>query len=262
MIDIKQVRSWLISWFLAALIYDERKIIEYVTAVLHMKCHFHGADDGSEFFGVVIDDDNGIVYLPYRGTDGYTPEGNIRSWVTDLRILPGRDGVANGFQDCGNAAFDRFKNYLYHVDEVVIEGHSKGGGVAPYEACLCVENLSHLQHVNVNVFAAPPTGDMTFYNRFAAHQETGKLSCTRYVLPGDPITSSVLRGPVPPLNGVDVGDLTILPKLIRYKIGPAGTVNHSCTLYNAAIAIMLGNDPKATFEEFQFVGLIHKLLVN
>jgi hypothetical protein len=262
MFDVTKIRQWLISWFLAALIYDEKKITEYVTSILRLKCHFYGTDDGSEFFGAVVDDDNGVVYLPYRGTDGYTPEGNLKSWANDLNILAGSDGVADGFQECGNMAFDRFKHYLYHVDDVVLQGHSKGGGVVPYEACLCAENISTLNNVRFDVFANPPTGNMTFYNRVAAHEASGRLSGTRTVLPGDPLASSVLRGTVPPLDGVDVGRLIELPRLIRYKIGPAGAVNHSCTLYNAAIAIKLSNDPTTTFDEFRLVGMIHKLLVN
>lgn len=261
-IDVANVKPWLISWFLASLIYDEKRIAEYCTGVLRMKCHFHGTPDGAEFFGVVIDENTGTLYFPYRGTDGYDSKGNAVSWLHNFNILTGDDGVEDGFQLCGNMAFDMFKHYLYHMDRAIVQGHSKGGGVAPYLTCLCRENMPNLDTVHFDAFANPPTGNEIFGYRFAAHEHAGGTSGKRYWLHGDPITSPLLRGPAPPLNGVDVGELEMLPKLIRYKLGPAGAVNHSCTLYNAAIALKLCDDPTATQDDFMTVAFIHNHLLN
>jgi hypothetical protein len=261
-IDVSKVKSWLISWFLSALIYDENKIADYVTGILRMKCHFFGNGDGSEFYGIVLDEKNGRAYLPYRGTDGYTPAGNLHSWAHNFNLITGRDGVENGFQKCGDKAFETCKHYLYNVDDIALQGHSKGAGVIPYEACLCIENIANLKCVHVDAFANPPTGTQTFADRFNRHVGAGKLTGTRRVLPGDPIATELFRLGVPPLNGVDVGLLEELPKLIRYSIGPAGAVNHSCRLYNAAIGIAISSDPTATLEDHHIVGIINDLIVN
>jgi hypothetical protein len=261
-IDVSKVQEWILSWFLSALVYDEARIAEYVTGILRMKCHFFANSDGSEFFGIVIDEKTGRAWIVYRGTDGYTKLGNLHSWVTNFRIRAGDDGVADGFQDCGDEAFDKVKNYLYHVDVVINTGHSRGSGVSPYEACLCVENMPHLTRVHVDAFANPPTGNQIFADRFNGHVGAGKLTGVRRVLPGDPIATELLRLDIPPVNGVDVGLLTELPKLIQYSIGPAGAVNHSCRMYNASIGVELSNDPGATIEDHRMIGIINDLIVN
>ena len=260
-IDISQVKPWLISWFLASLIYDEKNITEYVTNILRMKCKFKGTDNGSEFYGVVIDEERGHAYLPYRGTDGYDSRGNFRSWANNFDIKTSGDGVEDGFQRCGDAHFNEFKHYLYGVETASLEGHSKGAGVVPYEACLCVENIRNLT-VTVDAFANPPTGNELFARRFNSHMEAGLISGHRWMHPGDPIASKLFRCGIPPLNGVDVLPLVELPQLIRYKLGPAGVVNHSCFLYNASISVMMNMDPSATGWDHTLLGIIHERLVN
>lgn len=261
-LDIGKIKPWLLSWLLAALIYDENRIADYVTGLLGLKCHFEGSDGGAEFFGIVIDERRGHAYLPYRGTDGYDPRGNLVSWAHNFDIKTSGDGVEDGFQKCGDIAFNRFKHYLYNVDTASLQGHSKGGGVVPYEACLCAENLPNLKSIVVHPFANPPTGNALFERRFNGHVAAGKISGDRRILPGDPIASKLFRLRVPPLNGVDVLDLIELPKIVRYKMGPANVLNHSCCMYNASIAVQVDKDATATWWDHSLPGIIHDRLVN
>jgi hypothetical protein len=195
-----------IPWAFASLSYNEQQFSDYVQWVIPgSKFVIETFDRGAISFSLVMDKKNGRAWIVNRGTDGFDALGNIRSWLIDASIATSGDGVHNGFQMVGDKAFDFFKNDLENFDHIILCGHSQGAGVAPYEAVLCVENLT-LKSVIFFVYAAPPTGNQLFADRVNRCIDSGKLTGYRYVNPHDPIASEKLRNQNSSiLNGVDVG---------------------------------------------------------
>lgn len=249
----------IISWLLSALSYDEQNIGDYITALLPgFKYHFKSHDRGSHFYGVVTDDSEGRAWQVNRGTDGYDKFGNAKSWINDLKICTGDDGVHDGFQMLGDTVFDNFKKILENYDYLYITGHSQGAGVSPYVACLCAENLT-IKHCQFDTFAVPPTGTPVFKKRVDDHLSSGKMSGCRYNTFADPITSFWIRKL---FNGADVGEEFILPKIIRYQLGPANAINHSCAIYNASMITHFAMIGDHHYEDYKMFGEIARRIVN
>lgn len=255
--------STTLSWIFSALSYDENKICEYILKYFpKFKCHFKAFNDGSVFCGVVIDEKNGRLWSVKRGTDGFNKGGEIKSWIRDLNLITGSDGVHNGFQSIGNMGFDYFKNYFYNVDEIFVCGHSQGAGVAPYESCLVVENIPNIRHCHFDIWAAPPTGDERFFNRIKSHNINGILSGDRYISKKDPINTKLFRLDwIPLLDGVDVGEECYLPEIIGYNLGPGNYVNHSPKVYNAQMILFYLNIKYTHFEDYEILGKIHEKII-
>lgn len=252
-----------VSWILAGLSYDEDHIIDYVPKLLGEGYHsdFQGTGDGSHFYGIVTRKKTGEAWLVNRGTDGYDKLGNLKSWLYDTNIFAGDDGVHNGFQALGNRAFDDLKHYLWDCDKVYCTGHSQGAGVSPYQACLCVENITTLKHVHFDIFGAPPAGNDIFSKRVQNHIDNGMLSGNRFVNDDDPISSPILRQKDSILlNGVDVGSEIKLPKGVPYKL--AKPVNHSCRIYNLLLMMHYAGIGYHHFDDYELLANAHKLLVN
>jgi pimeloyl-ACP methyl ester carboxylesterase len=86
-----------------------------------------------------------------------------------------------------------FKNYIYNYDTVVACGHSQGAGVSQYALCLLAENFPNLKRIHGDIFASPPTFNITGKKRFLAHSKKGAITLDRYLVDGDPIDSEALR---------------------------------------------------------------------
>lgn len=260
--DFTQCLPATISWVLSALSYDEEKVQMYVGELFpSFTTRFWAHDRGAQFHGIVMDDRTGRVFRVHRGTDGFDNLGNIRSWLTDLRIFAGSDGVHNGFQHYGDRAFNDAKRYLENYDTIYVGGHSQGSGVGQYECCLCVENLT-LKHVHADLFAVPPAFEAIGAARFNRHVGSGKLSCNRFVNRNDPIASPVLRGDRF-FKGVDVGEKQSLPDITKFRLGPVEVLNHSCAQYNAAYALWLAGALKYKhLQDYLLLGKIAKWIIN
>lgn len=252
------------SWALAALSYDEDKVADHIRELFPEMClHFKSTKNGCHFYGVAMDDRSGTIYIVNRGTDGYTPAGNFRSWMRNLRLLTGEDGVHNGFQEAGNRVIDDFKMYLYKYETCVVCGHSQGAGVAQYELCLLAEYFPNLKTIHGDIFAAPPAFDNVGKARFDAHVADGRLSLDRYVTKGDPIDSNILRNPRSfLLGGCDVGREIELPTIIGYDLKIANVVKHSTRVYNAGLMQMCAADWSYKDADLRMLGMIGERIVN
>lgn len=252
-----------ISWALSALAYDENRMVDHVQKLFpSFKTHCWSHDNGSHFHGVTIDPRIRIWHW-HRGTDGYDTLGKLESWFNNFCVGTGKDGTHNGMDRLAHHAFDDAKYYLEKYDYIYECGHSQGGGVAPLDACLCVENLTP-KHVHADLFSAPPCVTPTGAKRINMYIHNGMLSCNRYVMPGDPIASQALRMQrLPLLNGEDVGEEVILPDLFVQRIGPGELLNHSCRVQNAAYMMLI---TKYSFEppakDLKLLSKIHDWIVN
>ena len=255
-----------ISWVLSALSYDEVNIVEYATTLFGkgFNADFQGTKNGSHFYGIVIDKKEGRAWIVNRGTDGYNKRGNLRSWVRyNANIFTGSDGVHNGFQRLGDRSFDNIKHYLWDINTVFCVGHSQGSAVAPYQACLCVENITSIKHVHFDLFANPPTGNKMFKRRVVKHFKGGKMSGDRYVNKDDIISSPLLRKKNSILlNGVDVGNEIKLPIFMRHKTLSTPFINHSCTTYNFLMFMLYAKMGYHHTEDYELLVKVHDLIVN
>jgi hypothetical protein len=82
-------------------------------------------------------------------------------------------------------------------------------------------------------------------------------------MPGDPIATKIFRNPDSwILDGVDVGTEHILPKLIKYNLGPGNAVNHSCKIYASGMAIAMTIKGGYPTEDYELIGTIFKKSIN
>lgn len=252
------------SWALSALSYDEKGITKRIKTLFpHLKPRFKHDHNGSHFYGAVADDINGVLYIVNRGTDGFNHLGRFKSWARNLRLLTSGDGVHNGFQDAGNRVVDDFKNGIYNYETVVACGHSQGAGITQYILCILAENFSNLRCIHGDVFASPPTFNITSKKRFLAHSKKGAITLDRYLVDGDPIDSEILRNQKGAfLKGVDVGNEIILPTIVMYDLGLANVIKHSCRIYNAGLLQMCAADDRFTHDELKILAAVGDTLVN
>lgn len=240
-LDFRQCSLDTKSWALASLIYREDDMPQIVRSLFPTwTSRFWTTRNGSHFFGLVLDTDDGVAYQVNRGTGGYNFIGKIASWMYDARIFKNPGGIHKGFASLGDDVFDTTKEYLHEFPIVVHTGTSQGAGVSNYVACLSCENLRPNTWVRSIVFASPPTGDKRFAERVNRHIFSGNLECRIYINPQDPIASRKLRDQTSIFrDGVDAGDIIVLPDINRFDWGPLSLNNHSCSQYNAAYALHL-----------------------
>ncbi|MCK9428854.1 MAG: hypothetical protein M0R17_02435 [Candidatus Omnitrophica bacterium] len=252
------------SSFFSFLSYDEKNVQDKIHKTFKdHKTHFIKNEDGSHFFGLIIDNINKIAYLVNRGTDGDNNLGNLHSWLYDANLFTGSDGMHNGFQKLANKVFDQFKDILVNYKTIVCCGHSQGSGVAQILAKLCCENLSKDKKIKLIVFAAPPSGNYTFKEIVQKFIDNGQLEVERYIMPGDPIASKKLRNKKSILlNGEDVGPDSWLPDIIQTKLGPFEAINHSCKVYVVGLILELLKSDIETLEDLNFLGCLFRNCVN
>lgn len=279
-LDFRQCSLDTKAWALASLIYREDDMLQIVRTLFPTwTVRLWTTRNGAHFFGLVLDTDNGIAYQVNRGTGGYNFIGKIASWMYDARIFKNPGGVHKGFAKLGDDVFDTTKEYLREFPIIVHTGTSQGAGVSNYVACLSCENLKPKKWVRSIVFASPPTGDKKFATRVYGHISSGKLECRIYVNPQDPIASKKLRDQASIfLDGVDAGDIIVLPDINRHDWGPLSLNNHSCSQYNAAYALWLAgynikeDEPERCIyrrpqyrvkqQDYALVALLAELLIN
>lgn len=250
--------------------YDETHAIDKILSLWNgdMQPHFVKNADGSHFFGLAVHVPTKIAYVVSRGTDGDDRKGELRSWLNNANVFTGADGMHNGFQVLANTVFNKFKEQLPDYKNIVCCGHSQGAGVSQIVAKLCMENLSKEKQIDFAVFATPPAGKKEFADCMQRHFATGRLTGTRYTLPGDPIASKALRNKKSWIcNGVDTGTEVLLPDLISYDIGVAELVNHSCRMYTTALLMQCAKEAAAAKEvkpigEMAFLGNVFKMCIN
>jgi hypothetical protein len=248
------------AWAFAALAYDENKFVDHVFDLFGLRAHVMHDKTFSYFAGVIPDEKENTLYIFNRGTDGANWIGNFESWARNFRVLTGGDGVHNGFQDLGNKVIDKFKEYIYRYDNIVISGQSQGAGVTPYEACLITENFRNVDHVHGFSFAAPPTGNKLFAQRCQGHIKNGAMTLKRYNNHGDPIDSEFLRGGF--LDAVDVGEEITLPRIIRFESTMSlRLIQHSNAVTNAALMQLYAMSGMAN-DELVMLGRIGERVVN
>lgn len=232
----------ILSWALAALSYDEKNMPDHI-AHFFPGCRFHlkYTENGSHFYGIVIDNNTGLARVFNRGTDAFNFVGKLQAWWTNLNHSTSGDGVYDGFQKTGDTVFNEFKKYLYDVDHAVFSGHSQGG-LCSYVSCLAVENIN-LKTVHFDPFATPPIGDEMYAKRVQDHIDNKSItkknpdcyfSGNNFVNSGDIIATKFLREPMWPFKaGVDVGTKIDLGKGIRQDVGKIDDlINHSPAVYN------------------------------
>lgn len=230
----------IVAWVLSALAYtDRKKMHETITHFFPtFRTDFKATKNGSLVYGLVIDDKNGKCYLVKRGTGGDNFIGKLASWYNNFMMSTSGNGTHDGFEKEGNQIVDELKHYFGHFDEVNSMGHSKGSGITIYDGPVILENFPHIKHVQADAFATPPVFDEIGKVRVDKHIASGRLFLTRWNLPGDPITSKLLRSKALG-GGVDVGRSEVLQNLIRYDMLFWDVVKHSAMLYNAALLILL-----------------------
>lgn len=268
-----------ISWVLSAISYDEARISQIVSELFRgFKSRFWSHKRLSHFYGVVYDEKTGRIWDVNRGTDGDGPIGNLWSWLYDIDVFKGREGVNKGFKRLGDTSFNNVKQYLKHFQTIIHTGHSQGAGVAPYKACLSIENLWLYERVYFLTFAPPPTGNGVFAKRVNEYIAEGILSGTLFINPGDPIASKNLRDEdAVLLNGVDVGNLAILPDINLHDRGPLALLNHSCGQYHASYGLFIEEDAgkhsnngrllfsptyHVPFEDKKLLAVVSRLIIN
>jgi hypothetical protein len=279
-VDYTKCSNETISWALASLSYRERDVLPLIMAIFKgFKGRFWSYNTGSQFHGLIYDSTQGRIWQINRGTDGDGRIGKIKSWLYDLNIFTGKDGVHNGFQKLGDRAFNETKEYLIDFDTIIHTGHSQGAGVAPYVACLSAENLKGYESIFFHTFAPPPTGTSIFAARMNEHIENGNIEGTLFINPDDPIASKNLRDADSLLlDGVDVGNLAILPDVNLYdRRLTRKLLNHSCAQYNASYSLWLAKTVGATsldgrrlfgprfvipYEDYKLVTLLSDLIIN
>lgn len=280
--DFRQCSLDTKAWALASLIYREEDMMQLVRAIFPTwTSRFWTTRNGSHFFGVVLDTEAGVAYQVNRGTGGFNLIGKIASWMYDARIFKCKGGIHRGFAALGDDVFDTTKEILCEFPIIIHTGTSQGAGVSNYVACLSCENLRPGTWVRSIVFASPPTGDHRFASRVNRHICGGNLECRIYINPQDPIASKKLRDEHSLfLNGVDAGDIMVLPDINKFDWGPLSLNNHSCSQYNAAYALWLSGSSRtqedepergiyrghphfvARDEDHKLVALLSGLLVN
>lgn len=262
--DFSKCLTTTISWVLAILSYDEDHAVDNVRQLFpSFKVHFWISKRGSHAHGVALDDDEGRAWHFHRGTDGFSTLGKAISWFNNACMVAGRDGTHNGFDRLAHRAFDDCKLYLENYDYLYESGHSQGAGVAPLDACLCVENLT-LKHVQCDLFATPPCVKKAGKRRIDNHINNGIVSGNRYVMPGDPISSNKLRNENSILlNGEDVFEEVLLPDLLIHEVGFLEVINHSGRFYNAGYMQHLINWTNALPEpDLKLLAKINDWIVN
>lgn len=259
-INIEKIDSTIISWLLSSLSYDEHNFKDYVELLLPgFKCHRFLNDHGDHFYGVVTDDKNGRAWQFNRGTDAFDPFGHIKAWIINLRVNDRNgDGIFDGIEEYGEETFDATKDILEDYDIIHVTGHSQGANKSQYVAVLCVENLT-VKHVHFDQFAAFPTGTQIFADRVNSHIKKGKLSGIRYSTFGEPLSNYELRSRV---NGIFAGEEIVFQPIIRYSLGPVNVLNHSCTIYNAALMIHYALMKDHHYEVYEMFGEIARRIVN
>lgn len=259
-ISVEKIDTTIISWLLSALSYDERNLKDYVKCLLPgFECYQFVSKHGDSFYGVVTDKKNGRAWQFNRGTDAFDPWGKLMAWMVNIRVNDRNgDGIFDGIEEHGEEVFDNTKRILEDYDVLYVEGHSRGGNESPYIACLCVENLT-VRHVHFDSFASFPTGTQIFADRVNRHITSGILSGTRYNTFGEPLSNQKLRDRV---GGVYAGEEIVLPPIIRYSLGPIDALNHSCTVYNAAMMVHYAMMRDHHYEVYETFGEIARRIVN
>lgn len=259
-INIDKIDSTIISWFLSALSYDEHHLGNYIECLFpDFKYYPFLNKHGDHFFGVVTDNKNGRAWQFNRGTDAFDPLGHLKAWIINLRVNDRNgDGIFDGIEEYGEKTFDETKKILEDYDVIYITGHSQGANKSQYVAVLCVENLT-VKHVHFDQFAAFPTGTKIFADRVNKHIDGGKLSGIRYSTFGEPLSNYDLREKV---KGVFAGEEVVFQPIIRYSLGPVNILNHSCTIYNAALMIHYALMKDHHYEVYEMFGEIARRIVN
>ncbi len=217
-----------ISIGLSALSYDEKNCQDNINNLFpDSRSHFWSFERGAQFFGIVYENEDAIFQVN-RGTDGYTWFSNIHSWFYNVNILTGPDGIHNGFEFLGNRVFNVTKEYLSRFKNIYFVGHSQGGSITPYLACLAVENLSWVKNIYFYGFETAPCFDKNGVSRVQNYINDGKVHGNLFATPGDPISSSILRNKKSILlDGVDAVPITMMPDVILYSLGLKEAINHS-----------------------------------
>lgn len=254
----------ILSWGLAALAYDIGNF-ESNVAFLFPEAEYHAftEDEGSNFYGIVLDKSNYIAWIFIRGTGGKTWLGEMKSWLENLDHKHSGDGVYDGFQEVGNRVFDRVKMYLPLFRSAIITGHSKGAGVAPYVARLCAQNIAGLKYIHFDLFASPPTGNQMFADSLYPYFQNGRMTGDRYVS-DDIIYTDLLRNENSEFfNGVDVGTKIRLPKILNHDVGIVDDLmRHSPAIINAQLMQLFANAKTRHLDDFYTLGEIGKRIVN
>jgi hypothetical protein len=254
----------ILSWGLASLAYDIGNFEQNI-AFLFPGEEFHAftEDDGMNFYGIVLDKSNHIAWIFIRGTGGKTWLGEMKSWLEDLNHWHGGDGVYDGFQDAGNRVFDRVKQYLPYFRSVIVTGHSKGAGVTPYVARLCAQNIVALQNIHFDLFAAPPTGIQMFADSLKPYFENGLMTGDRYVSDDIIYTDALRNKKCAFFNGVDVGTMIRLPKILKHDAGIIDDLmRHSPAVINAQLMQLFAAAKFNHVDDFHLLGEIGKRIIN
>jgi hypothetical protein len=103
----------------------------------------------------------------------------------------------------------------------------------------------HSSEVEFIAFSGPPPGDARYASLVDSALKSGGLKGKLYVMPQDPVSSRKLRRQNSVfLDGVDVGDVILLPDINLYDGSRiVGLINHSGRQWNASLALFLGIPP-------------------
>jgi len=251
------------SWGLAALSYDEDKIIDYARDLFGLKLHCKHDAHWSLFYGCAMDKKTGKLRIFNRGTDGIGFWGKVRSWARNCRILTGGDGIHNGFGDAADKIVESFRSQLLDAEEVEICGQSQGAGLTIVEAYKIAKNFP-VRHVHGDAFACPPVFDKKGAAKAQQYIDSGKVSIRRFNGRGDPIDSEVLRNEESIfLDGVDVGEEVTLYSVIRFDATPAlMLIQHSNAVTNASLMQMYTEVEHPNIDDITTLGKIGRRIIN
>ena len=207
-----------VSLALSVLSYDEKNCQNIINNLFPKSVNrFWSFENGAQFFGLVYENTD-TVFQVNRGTDGYTWFSNLHSWFYNTNILTGPNGIHNGFEFLGNRVFDTIKEYLPRFKNIYFTGHSQGGSITPYLACLAVENLNNLDNIYFIGFETAPCFNQQGVSRIKNHINKGKVHGTLFTTPGDPINI---------VGGVDAVPVIKMPDIILHNLGLVEAINHS-----------------------------------
>lgn len=240
-------RETIKSWGLAALSYEELKLIDYARRLFDIKMYCKMDDEHCSLFaGCGLDESTGILRIVNRGTDGLDSLGNKKSWFRNARIVAGKDGIHNGFGDAADRVVSWFVHQLRDADGIILSGQSQGSDLSLVEAFYIAESFPNIKRIHVDAFSCFPAFNQKGADNFQPYLDSGRVTIRRYDSKGDPSRWPMFRDPKTVLrNGVDMGEGVELHTVIKFSSTLSlKLLPHSNAISNSAFFQMVAMQAK------------------
>lgn len=262
------------SWGLAALSYEEVKLIDAARELFELKMYCKLDDKhGSLFAGCAFDKSAGSLRIVNRGTDGLDYYGNKKSWFRNARIVAGKDGIHNGFASAADDVIEWFFHQICDAESIVISGQSQGSDLSLVEAYFIAKSFPNIRRIHVDAFSCFPAFNQKGADNFKPYLDSGRVTIHRYDAKGDPSRWSIFRDPKSILrDGVDVGLGIELFSVIKFSSTLSlKLIPHSNAVTNSALFQMVsvqargsisGPEIMENFNNLVMLGKIGERIIN